>query len=52
MKNLPAGGRLLVLDETTLRHPPPLRAAWALRGQQAEVRLSGQNARALALWHH
>lgn len=39
------GGRLLVLDETTLRHLPPLRAAWALRGQQAQVRLSGKNAR-------
>ena len=45
MKRLPAGGRLLVLDETTLRHLPPLRAAWALRGQQAEVRISGKNAR-------
>lgn len=32
-------------DETTLRHLPPLRAAWALRGQQAEVRISGKNAR-------
>ena len=45
MKKLPAGGRLLVLDETTLRHLPPLRAAWALRGQQAQVRISGTNAR-------
>lgn len=45
MKTLPAGGRLLVLDETTLRHLPPLRAAWALRGQQAAVRISGKNAR-------
>ena len=45
MKRLPAGGRLLVLDETTLRHLPPLRAAWALRGRQAQVRISGKNAR-------
>ena len=45
MKTLPAGGRLLALDETTLRHLPPLRAAWALRGKQAEVRISGKNAR-------
>ena len=45
MKKLPAGGRLLVLDETTLRHLPPLRAAWALLGQQAAVRISGTNAR-------
>ena len=45
MKRLPAGGRLLVIDETTLRHLPPLRAAWALRGKQAAVRISGTNAR-------
>ena len=45
MKALPADGRLLILDETTLRHLPPLRAAWALRGRQAEVRISGKNAR-------
>ncbi len=45
MKRLPAGGRLLVLDETTPRHLPPLRAAWALRGQQATVRISGKNTR-------
>lgn len=45
MKKLPAAGRLLVLDETTLRHLPPLRAAWALRDRQAEVRISGKNAR-------
>jgi DDE superfamily endonuclease len=34
---------LLVVDETTLRLLPPLRAAWALRGQQAPVPLSGRN---------
>ena len=45
MKALPAGGRLLILDETALRHLPPLRAAWAWRGQQAPVRISGKNAR-------
>ena len=45
MKRLPPGGRLLVLDETTLRHLPPLRAAWAPRGKQAAVRISGTNAR-------
>ena len=33
------------MDETTLRHLPPLRAAWALRGKQAEVPISGKNAR-------
>jgi hypothetical protein len=34
---------LLVVDETTLRLLPPLRAAWALRGQQAQVPISGRN---------
>jgi len=35
---------LLIEDETTLRLLPPLRAAWALRGEQAEVPISGYNA--------
>lgn len=30
-------------DETTLREFPPLRAAWARRGQQARVVVSGRN---------
>ena len=45
IKRLPIGGRWLVLDETTLRHLPPLRAAWASRGRQAQVRISGTTAR-------
>jgi DDE superfamily endonuclease len=36
---------LLAEDETDLLLFPPLRACWALRGQPAEVRLSGWNAR-------
>lgn len=32
-------------DETTLREFPPLRAAWARRGQQQIVVISGRNAR-------
>ena len=32
-------------DETTRREFPPLRAAWAKRGQQATVLISGRNAR-------
>lgn len=32
-------------DETTLREFPPLRAAWARRGQQAVVEISGRNGR-------
>ena len=40
-----AGGELWVGDETALREFPPLRAAWARVGQQAEVVISGRNAR-------
>ena len=36
---------MLAEDETDLLLFPPLRASWALRGQPAEVRLSGWNAR-------
>jgi transposase len=36
---------VLVLDETLLRQFPPLRAAWALRGEQAQVPITGENAR-------
>ena len=36
---------LLAEDETDLLLFPPLRACWSLRGQPAEVRLSGWNAR-------
>jgi len=36
---------LLAEDETDSLLFPPLRACWALRGQPAEVRISGQNAR-------
>ncbi len=35
----------LTEDETDLLLFPPLRAGWSLRGQSAEVRLSGWNAR-------
>ena len=44
---LAADGRAVVLfvDETILRLFPPLRAGWAWRGEQAEVRISGYNAR-------
>ena len=42
---LPSGAVILTIDETILRLFPPLRAAWAKRGTQAEVRISGQNAR-------
>lgn len=42
---LARGGQVWVGDETALREFPPLRAAWAKRGQQAEVVISGRNAR-------
>jgi transposase len=42
---LNAGGEVWVGDETALREFPPLRSAWAKRGQQAVVLISGRNAR-------
>jgi transposase len=44
-KDLPPRTAFLFEDETDLLLFPPLRAAWALRGQQAEVPLCGRNAR-------
>jgi transposase len=40
-----AGGEVWFGDETTLRAFPPLRAAWARRGEQRLVVVSGRNAR-------
>lgn len=40
-----AGGEVWFGDETTLREYPPLRAAWAPRGQPANVVISGRNGR-------
>jgi hypothetical protein len=40
-----AGGEVWFGDETTLREFPPLRAAWARRGEQRVVVVSGRNAR-------
>ena len=42
---LAAGGEVWVGDETAVREFPPLRAAWARRGAQATVVISGRNAR-------
>ena len=42
---LAAGGTVWVGDETTLRELPPVRSAWAKRGEQAIVLISGRNAR-------
>jgi hypothetical protein len=38
-------GVVLFVDATILRLFPPLRCAWAFRGQQAEVRITGRNAK-------
>jgi transposase len=40
-----AGGEVWFGDETTVREFPPLRAAWARRGQQQIVVISGRNSR-------
>ena len=45
VKRMPADAVLLFMDETILRLLPPLRCAWALAGTQAEVRVTGQNAK-------
>lgn len=42
---LTAGGQVWAGDETALREFPPLRAAWARVGQQAEVVITGRNGR-------
>jgi hypothetical protein len=42
---LDAGGEVWFGDETSLREFPPLRAAWSRIGEQAEVIISGRNAR-------
>lgn len=39
------GGEVWFGDETTLREYPPLRAAWAQRGEPADVVISGRNGR-------
>jgi hypothetical protein len=42
---MPAGAALLMEDETILRLFPVLRRAWSLRGEQARVPITGQNAK-------
>jgi transposase len=42
---MPAGAVLLMEDETILRLFPVLRRAWSLRGEQARVPITGQNAK-------
>lgn len=42
---MPPGAALLEEDETTLHLFPPLRACWAMKGQQAVVPITGRNAK-------
>ncbi len=42
---LARGGEVWCGDETTMRELPPLRGAWAKRGKQAVVLISGRNTR-------
>ncbi|MDB6153941.1 MAG: hypothetical protein JWL90_2394 [Chthoniobacteraceae bacterium] len=42
---MPASAVLVIEDETTLHLLPPLRAAWAPKGQQTQVLISGRNAK-------
>src|SRR3954464_146603 len=45
LRRIEPGAVILFEDETTLRWFPPLRGMWARRGEQAEVRITGQNAK-------
>lgn len=45
LRRRPPRAVLLVEDETLLRWFPPLRHAWAFRGEQAEVPITGRNAK-------
>ncbi len=42
---MPAEAVLLVVDATILRWFPPLRYTWAFRGEQAHVKVTGENAK-------
>lgn len=45
MRSLPKHTVVLFEDESLLREFPPLRAAWTKKGAQAQVRITGNNAR-------
>jgi DDE superfamily endonuclease len=45
LRRIPQEAVVLLLDETLLRQFPPLRAAWTLKGEQAQVPITGENAR-------
>jgi len=43
LKRLPTGAVFLFVDATILRWFPPLRYVWAFRGEQAQVKITGEN---------
>ena len=45
LKRMPARAVLLFSDATILRWFPPLRYAWGFRGEQTQVKITGQNAK-------
>jgi transposase len=45
LRQIEPGAVILFEDETILRWFPPLRGKWARRGEQSEVRITGQNAK-------
>jgi len=45
MKGMPPNAVWLFEDETVLRLLPELRRAWSLRGQQARIAITGENAK-------
>ena len=45
IKQMPAEAVLLFTDATILRWFPPLRYTWAFRGEQAQVQITGENAK-------
>ena len=45
MRRISPGAVILFEDETTLPWFPPLRCRWSQRGAQAEVRITGRNAK-------
>jgi hypothetical protein len=45
LRHMPADAALLFEDETVLRLFPVLRLAWALRGEQSKIGITGRNAK-------
>lgn len=50
LKGLTARAVLLFEDETFMRSLPQLQRAWSLRGAEAQVPITGENAKKRSLW--